>query len=117
MTLRPLVPVWLLLLVLLPALAFAAEGARVGGAEVRLTGNALLTSEAPGESGPAFLNETLLAGVGALIVLVFVFASALALVPLLMAIVAIPLVILYEAGIIISSLFAKTGIRNAPTTP
>lgn len=36
--------------------------------------------------------------------------------PFNMAIVAIPLVILYEAGIIISSLFAKTGIRNAPQT-
>ncbi|MDA0167913.1 MMPL family transporter [Solirubrobacter taibaiensis] len=77
----------------------AAEGARVGGAEVRLTGNALLTSEAPGESGPAFLNETLLAGVGALIVLVFVFASALALVPLLMAIVAIPVTLLAVWGL------------------
>lgn len=77
----------------------AAAGARVGGAEVRLTGNALLTSEAPGESGPAFLNETLLAGVGALIVLVFVFASALALVPLLMAIVAIPVTLLAVWGL------------------
>lgn len=36
--------------------------------------------------------------------------------PFNMAIVAIPLVILYEAGIIISSIFAKTGIRNAPMT-
>lgn len=36
--------------------------------------------------------------------------------PFNMAIVAIPLVILYEAGIIISSIFAKTGIRTkAPT--
>src|SRR4051795_8364053 len=47
----------------------AVAGARVGGAEVRLTGAALLAREAPGESGPSFLNETLLAGVGALIVL------------------------------------------------
>ena len=78
----------------------AAAGARVGGAEVRLTGNALLASEAPGESGgPSFLNETLLAGVGALIVLVFVFASALALVPLLMAIVAIPVTLLAVWGL------------------
>ena len=35
--------------------------------------------------------------------------------PINMAIVAIPLVILYEAGVIISSIFAKTGIRNADT--
>lgn len=34
--------------------------------------------------------------------------------PYNMAIVAIPLVILYEVGIIISSIFAKTGLRNAP---
>jgi sec-independent protein translocase protein TatC len=33
--------------------------------------------------------------------------------PYNMAIVAIPLVILYEVGIIISAIFAKTGIRNA----
>lgn len=33
--------------------------------------------------------------------------------PVNMAIVAIPLVILYEAGVIISSIFAKTGLRNA----
>ena len=77
----------------------AAAGARVGGAEVRLTGNALLATEAPGESGPAFLSETLIAGVGALIVLVFVFASALALVPLLMAIVAIPVTLLAVWGL------------------
>jgi len=78
----------------------AAADARVGGAEVRLTGAALLAREAPGESGgPSFLNETLIAGVGALIVLVFVFASALALVPLLMAIVAIPVTLLAVWGL------------------
>lgn len=33
--------------------------------------------------------------------------------PVNMAIVAIPLVILYEVGVIISSIFAKTGLRNA----
>jgi len=33
--------------------------------------------------------------------------------PINMAIVAIPLVILYEAGVLISSIFAKTGLRNA----
>jgi sec-independent protein translocase protein TatC len=36
--------------------------------------------------------------------------------PFNMAIVAIPLVVLYEAGIIISSLFAKTGLRNKNAT-
>ncbi|MGE4030568.1 MAG: MMPL family transporter [Thermoleophilia bacterium] len=78
----------------------ATAGARVGGARVRLTGAALLAREAPGEGGgPSFLNETLIAGVAALIVLVFVFASALALVPLLMAIVAIPVTLLAVWGL------------------
>ena len=35
--------------------------------------------------------------------------------PYNMAIVAIPLIVLYEVGIIISSVFAKTGFRNAPS--
>lgn len=78
----------------------AVADARVGGAQVRLTGAGLLAREAPGEGGgPSFLNETLLAGVGALIVLVFVFASALAVVPLLMAIVAIPVTLLAVWGL------------------
>ncbi|WP_205695648.1 MMPL family transporter [Conexibacter sp. SYSU D00693] len=78
----------------------AVAGARVGGAEVRLTGAALLAREAEGEGGgPGFLNETLIAGVAALVVLAFVFASALALVPLMMAIVAIPVTLLAVWGL------------------
>jgi RND superfamily putative drug exporter len=78
----------------------AVAGARVGDAEVRLTGAALLAREAPGEGGgPSYLNETLIAGVGALVVLVFVFASALALVPLVMAIVAVPVTLLAVWGL------------------
>lgn len=78
----------------------AVAGARVGGAEVRLTGAALLSREAPGEGGgPSFLNETLIAGIGALVVLAFVFASALAVVPLLMAVVAIPVTLLAVWGL------------------
>lgn len=37
--------------------------------------------------------------------------------PYNMAIVAIPLIVLYEVGIIISSIFAKTGLRTKTTTP
>jgi RND superfamily putative drug exporter len=77
----------------------AAASASVAGAEVRLTGNALLAREAPGGGGPSVLNETLAAGVAALVVLVFVFASPLALVPLLMAIVAIPTTLLAVWGL------------------
>lgn len=76
----------------------AAASADVGGADVRLTGNALLAREAPGGGGPSFLNETLIAGAAALVVLAFVFASALALVPLLMAVVAIPVTLLAVWG-------------------
>jgi putative drug exporter of the RND superfamily len=78
----------------------AAASASVAGAEVRLTGDALLAREAPGEGGgPSFMNETLVAGVAALVVLAFVFASALALVPLLMAVVAIPTTLLAVWGL------------------
>jgi putative drug exporter of the RND superfamily len=76
------------------------DRASVGGAEVMLTGQAVLEQEPQGEGGPpSFLNETLIAGVGALAVLAFVFASALALVPLVMAIVAIPVSLLAVLGL------------------
>ncbi len=78
----------------------ATANATVAGSQVLLTGEALLSKEAEGEDGPpSFLNETLLAGIGALAVLVFVFASALAVVPLLMAIVAIPVSLLAVLGL------------------
>ena len=35
--------------------------------------------------------------------------------PYNMAVVALPLIVLYEVGIIISSVFAKTGLRNSPS--
>jgi putative drug exporter of the RND superfamily len=78
----------------------ATEDVRVGGAEVILTGEAPLTDE-PAESGGGseFLSETLIAGVAALFVLAFVFASALALVPLVMAAVAIPTTLLAVLGL------------------
>jgi RND superfamily putative drug exporter len=78
----------------------ATQGASVGGAEVMLTGRAALEQAPEDEGGPpSFLNETLIAGVGALIVLTFVFASALAAVPLLMAITAIPTTLLAVLGL------------------
>jgi RND superfamily putative drug exporter len=77
-----------------------ADRATVGGAPVMLTGQAVLVQEADEADGPpSFLSETVLAGVGALVVLAFVFASALALVPLLMAIVAIPVTLLAVLGL------------------
>jgi RND superfamily putative drug exporter len=78
----------------------ATDRSGVGGAEVMLTGRAALEQAPEDEGGPpSFLNETLIAGVGALGVLAFVFASALALVPLLMAIVAIPITLLAVLGL------------------
>src|SRR5918996_1324488 len=78
----------------------AVDASSVGGADVLLTGRAVLEQAPEGEDGPpSFLNETLIAGVAALAVLVFVFASELAAVPLLMAIVAIPVTLLAVLGL------------------
>jgi putative drug exporter of the RND superfamily len=68
----------------------AVEGATVGGAPVKLTGfDALAEDSGGGGDGPGVLLEAVLGGLGALIVLSFVFASFLALVPIGMAIVSI----------------------------
>jgi putative drug exporter of the RND superfamily len=68
----------------------ALEGATVAGAPVKLTGFDALAKDSGGENeGPGVLLEALLGGVGALIVLAFVFASLLAFVPLVMAFVSI----------------------------
>ncbi len=68
----------------------ALADATVGGSPVRLTGLDALAAGSGGESGgPGVLIEAVVGGAGALVVLTFVFASFLAIVPLLMAIVAI----------------------------
>src|SRR3954471_19163097 len=68
----------------------ALRGATVGGAPVHLTGfDALSAASGDGGGGPGVLAEALIGGVGALLVLAFVFGSLLAFVPLLMAIPAI----------------------------
>ncbi len=67
----------------------ALAGATVAGAPVHLTGFDALQASTGGGQGPGVLVEALLGGVGALVVLAFVFASALALVPLLIALVSI----------------------------
>jgi putative drug exporter of the RND superfamily len=65
----------------------ALRGKSVGGAPVRLTGyDALADSTGAGSDGPGVLLEAVIGGVGALVVLLFVFGSALAFVPLAMAI-------------------------------
>jgi putative drug exporter of the RND superfamily len=67
----------------------ALQGTQVGGAEVHLTGYDALYTETGDADGPGLLIEALAGGLGALIVLGFVFGSLLAFVPLLMALPAI----------------------------
>jgi putative drug exporter of the RND superfamily len=67
----------------------ALKGATVGGAPVHLTGFDALSNQSGGGNGPGVLVEAMLGGLGALLVLAFVFGSFLALVPILMAIVSI----------------------------
>jgi putative drug exporter of the RND superfamily len=68
----------------------ALKSVTVAGAPVRLTGyDALADSSGEADDGPGVLLEAVLGGVGALVVLVFVFGSWLALVPLAMAICSI----------------------------
>ena len=65
----------------------ALRGTTIEGAPVRVTGyDALFDSSGDADDGPGVLLEALIGGVGALIVLIFVFGSFLALVPLGMAI-------------------------------
>ncbi len=68
----------------------ALEGATVAGQPVHLTGFDALAEDSGADSeGPGVFLEALLGGFGALVVLTFVFASFLAIVPILMAIVSI----------------------------
>jgi putative drug exporter of the RND superfamily len=67
----------------------ALRGVTVAGQPVRVTGFDALTEGSGDSDGPGVLLEALVGGFGALLVLIFVFASGLAVVPLLMAFVAI----------------------------
>jgi RND superfamily putative drug exporter len=102
----------------------AVEGVTVGGAPVRVTGLDALRASVAGEkagSSVTLLAEVLLAGAGALIVLGFVFASFMALVPLLMAVIAIPttfllvwpLATLTDISVVIQFLVALVGLGIA----
>ncbi len=67
----------------------ALRDVTVAGQPVRVTGFDALTEDSGDSDGPGVLLEALIGGFGALLVLVFVFASVLAVVPLLMAFIAI----------------------------
>jgi putative drug exporter of the RND superfamily len=104
------------------AAARALEGATVAGEPVRLTGiDALMEDSGADNQGTSVLLEAVIGGAGALLVLIFVFASFLALVPLLMAVVSImtsfvPLLVLAKAtGIspIVQYLIALIGLGIA----
>ncbi len=69
--------------------AAALAGTQIAGAPVHVTGLDALSNQTGGSSGPGVLLESMLGGLGALVVLGFVFASLLAFVPMLMAVVSI----------------------------
>jgi RND superfamily putative drug exporter len=102
----------------------ALAGVTVGGSPVRVTGlDALRAAAADGGShgGTSVLVESVLAGVGALLVLAFVFASFMAIVPLVMALVAIPTTFLLvwplasitDVSVIVKFLIALVGLAIA----
>lgn len=76
-----------------PAARAVLDGTRVAGAPVTLTGALLLEAGGGGEES-GVLVETLLAGLFALVVLALVFGSLLALLPLVIAAVAVPTTLL-----------------------
>ncbi|MGP3947911.1 MMPL family transporter [Streptomyces sp. 7N604] len=82
----------------LPRIKKTVEQARIAGAPVELTGQPVLSGRDSGaQRSPVY--ETLIGAVGALVVLVLVFASGLAIVPVLMAAVAIPTTFLLVRGV------------------
>ena len=82
------------------AASSALEGATVAGEPVHLTGfDALFEDSGADDEGPGLLLEAVVGGLGALAVLVFVFASFLAVVPLLMAIASIMTTFLLLLGL------------------
>jgi len=101
----------------------ALSGVTVGGSPVEVTGlNALRASAGESEgTGTGVLLGTLLAALGALLVLAFVFRSFTAFVPLLMALVAIPTTFLLiwplasvtDVSVIVQFLVALIGLGIA----
>jgi RND superfamily putative drug exporter len=81
------------------AASAALQGATVAGSPVHLTGFDALQEESGGSDGPGVLLEAVLGGLGALLVLTFVFASFLAIVPIGMAIVSIMTTFLLLLGL------------------
>ena len=99
----------------------AAEGTKPAGSTVGVTGEDALATGDSGDSGPGVLGETLLGGTGALLVLVFVFASFLALLPLVVAtasilatfILLLPITYATDVSFIVQFLVALVGLGVA----
>ncbi|RVU22933.1 MMPL family transporter [Streptomyces antnestii] len=99
----------------------AAQHAMPAGATVGVTGQDVLASGGDDSGGPGVLGETLLGAVGALAVLAFVFASFLALLPLVVAAVSIlatfvmllPLTYATDVSFIVQFLVALIGLGVA----
>jgi RND superfamily putative drug exporter len=82
-----------------PAITAAVRTVLSAGFSERTTGIFQLQSSTGQSGGNGVLVETLLGGLGALVILAVVFASALAVLPLIMAIVAIPTTFLLLLGL------------------
>ncbi|MFF4362090.1 MMPL family transporter [Streptomyces sp. NPDC001604] len=99
----------------------AAQHAVPAGSVVGVTGEDVLASGGSNGGGPGVLGETLLGAVGALAVLAFVFASFLALLPLVVAAVSIlatfvmllPLTYATDVSFIVQFLVALIGLGVA----
>ncbi len=82
-----------------PAITAAVRSALPAGFSERTTGTDQLQSSTGQSGGNGVLAEIALGGAGALVVLAVVFGSALALLPLIMAVVAIPTTFLLLLGL------------------
>jgi RND superfamily putative drug exporter len=103
----------------------ALDDVTVGGSPVEVTGLEALRAAAAADAGDgpsvSVLLEVLVAGAGALIILAFVFSSLMAIVPLLMAAVAIPTTFLLvwpltgvtDVSIVVQYLVALVGLGIA----
>jgi RND superfamily putative drug exporter len=78
----------------------ALQGDTVAGAPVRLSGFDALNDQTGDSNGPGVLLEALVGGLGALLVLAFVFGSTLAFVPIVMAICSILTTFLLVYGLV-----------------
>ena len=82
-----------------PKVTVAMQTSAPSGWQIGVTGESQLSAGSSSHNGTSTLVETLLGGLGALAVLAFVYGSLLALLPLLMAMIAIPSTFLLIDGL------------------